>query len=161
MATDTTLMHGIASALGMDPLTIKNDIALSEVDEELLDDEEVDEENRVDPRLEADFELARKNIKEVSKKGVDAVATLQIIAAASEDMKAYEALKEMIKAVAAAQQSLLDIHQRRKKVKDVPLPKSKAVAATEPANTAAAPTTINQVFVGSSNDLDAFLGASR
>lgn len=153
-------MHGIAEALGMEPLKVKHDLV--SIDDDELDEElEQDEENRVDPRLEADFEQARKAIKTATEAGSMAISNLGVIAASGEDPKAYAALSEMIRAVSAAQTTLLDLHQRRKKVKDVPMPKGKAVETPAPSEGATPTTQINNVFVGSADDLDKYIGVSR
>lgn len=159
--SNATVMKGISEALEMEDLVLvpdRNELVIIDGPED--EDDIVEDEESTDPRLEQDFNSARKDIKDAASKGVDSLTTLQLIAGGGEDPKAYMALADMIRAVTTANQALIDLHIRKKKVQAPAVSSSKqvAVAAEQPKPAVAQQT--NNVFVGSADDLDRFL-ASR
>ena len=96
---------------------------------------------------EQDFELARKNLQELAKKGNKALDELIMLAKNSEHPRAYEVVATLIKTLADTNKDLLDT---RKKKLDI----DKARGAS-PNNDAK--TVNNNLFVGSTAELQKFL----
>ena len=92
---------------------------------------------------ENDFELVRRIKHGLLVKGEEALEDMIQVARATEHPRAYEVLSGMLKNVSDAGDSLIDIHKKKYDMekKDVP----------------ALPTTNNNVFVGSTTDLQRML----
>jgi hypothetical protein len=92
---------------------------------------------------ENDFELVRRIKHGLLIKGEEALEDMIQVARATEHPRAYEVLSGMLKNVSDAGDSLIDIHKKKHDMekKDVP----------------ALPTTNNNVFVGSTTDLQRML----
>jgi len=96
---------------------------------------------------EQDFELARKNLQELAKKGNKALDELIMLAKNSEHPRAYEVVATLIKTLADTNKDLLDT---RKKKLDI----DKARGASPNSD---AKTVNNNLFVGSTAELQKFL----
>ena len=92
---------------------------------------------------EDDFELVRRIKHGLLVKGEEALEDMIEVARATEHPRAYEVLSGMLKNVSDAGDSLIDIHKKKHDMekKDPP----------------AIPTTNNNVFVGSTTDLQRML----
>ena len=73
--------------------------------------EVVSVDNVADPT--EDFSFARKNIKDLIKKGDVAIDNLLQVASASEHPRAYEVAAGLIKTMADLNKDLLDIHKKK------------------------------------------------
>ncbi len=73
--------------------------------------EVVSVDNTADPT--EDFSFARKNIKDLIKKGDVAIDNLLQVASASEHPRAYEVAAGLIKTMADLNKDLLDIHKKK------------------------------------------------
>ena len=96
---------------------------------------------------EQDFELARKNLQELAKKGNKALDELIMLAKNSEHPRAYEVVATLIKTLADTNKDLLET---RKKKLDI----DKARGASPNSD---AKTVNNNLFVGSTAELQKFL----
>jgi hypothetical protein len=130
-------MDNLTKALDMNPLVVEE-----EKQEEILP--VVSEENT---DAEQDFELARKNLQELAKKGNKALDELIMLAKNSEHPRAYEVVATLIKTLADTNKDLLDT--RKKKI-DI----DKARGASPSVD---AKTVNNNLFVGSTAELQKFL----
>jgi len=130
-------MDNLTKALDMNPLVVEE-----EKQEEILP--VVSEENT---DAEQDFELARKNLQELAKKGNKALDELIMLAKNSEHPRAYEVVATLIKTLADTNKDLLDT--RKKKI-DI----DKARGASPSGD---AKTVNNNLFVGSTAELQKFL----
>jgi len=63
--------------------------------------------------VQADFDLARQNLKELAAKGDLALDTLLQVASASEHPRAYEVAANLIKTLADLNKDLLDIQKKK------------------------------------------------
>ena len=92
---------------------------------------------------EDDFELVRRIKHGLLVKGEEALEDMIEVARATEHPRAYEVLSGMLKNVSDAGDSLIDIHKKKHDMekKDPPM----------------IPTTNNNVFVGSTTDLQRML----
>lgn len=79
---------------------------------EIVEVEDVQEENDLD----ADYGLARKNIRGLIRKGDNAIDELISVARESEHPRAYEVVANMIKTMADLNKDLLDIQKKRKEL---------------------------------------------
>ena len=131
-----SIMDNLTKALEMNPLVVEEqkEEQFPAVVEETND-------------AEQDFELARKNLQELAKKGNKALDELIMLAKNSEHPRAYEVVATLIKTLADTNKDLLDT---RKKKLDI----DKARGAS-PNNDAK--TVNNNLFVGSTAELQKFL----
>jgi len=132
-----SIMDNLTKALDMNPLVVEE-----EKQEEILP--VVSEENT---DAEQDFELARKNLQELAKKGNKALDELIMLAKNSEHPRAYEVVATLIKTLADTNKDQLDT--RKKKI-DI----DKARGASPSGD---AKTVNNNLFVGSTAELQKFL----
>ena len=91
-----------------------------------------------------DFKFARENYYNLLVKGSEALEEMMSVARATEHPRAFEVLSNMMKNVADINGNLLDLH---KKKHDMKPNNQKALAAQ----------TTNNVFVGSTTDLQRLL----
>jgi len=96
--------------------------------------------------VDNDFEFARRTYYDRLVKGSEALEEMMEVAKATEHPRAFEVLSGMMKNVADINGNLLDMHKKKKDIdkKDEP--------AVLPG-----PTTNNNVFVGSTTDLQRML----
>ena len=95
---------------------------------------------------ENDFEMARRIKHELLVKGAEALEDMIEVAKSTEHPRAYEVLSGMIKNVGEVSDSLMDIHKKKKDY-DKPDEKIKELPNT----------TNNNVFIGSTSDLQRML----
>ena len=131
-----SIMDNLTKALEMNPLVVEEqkEEQFPAVVEETND-------------AEQDFELARKNLQELAKKGNKALDELIMLAKNSEHPRAYEVVATLIKTLADTNKDLLET---RKKKLDI----DKARGASPNSD---AKTVNNNLFVGSTAELQKFL----
>ena len=95
---------------------------------------------------ENDFEMARRIKHDLLVKGSEALEDMIEVAKSTEHPRAYEVLSGMIKNVGEVSDSLMDIHKKKKDY-DKPDEKIKELPNT----------TNNNVFIGSTSDLQRML----
>ena len=129
-------MDNLTKALEMNPLVVEEqkEEELPAVIEEKSD-------------AEQDFELARKNLQELAKKGNKALDELIMLAKNSEHPRAYEVVATLIKTLADTNKDLLETRKRK-----IDIDKARGASPD------GSPKTINNnLFVGSTADLQKFL----
>lgn len=99
----------------------------------------VSEENTIDD----DFAIARKNIMEIAQKGQEALDTALELIKATEHPRSIEVAAGLMKTLTDINASVLDLHEKRKKVKGTP----ESEAPTQVNNTQ------NNYFVGTTADM--------
>ena len=92
-----------------------------------------------------DFEYARRVKHDLLAKGSEALDDMMEVARSTEHPRAYEVLSNMMKNVGDVSDSLLDLHKKKKDYKN------------KEDQTALPGTTNNNVFVGSTADLQRML----
>jgi hypothetical protein len=96
---------------------------------------------QTDDKKEADFEIARTNIKTLLVKGEEALDGILYLAQNSDHPRAYEVAGQLIKTLVDANKDLMGLHKTGKE-------------GREKASTVIEPTiTNNSIFVGTTNDL--------
>jgi hypothetical protein len=95
--------------------------------------------------VDNDFEFARKNYYDILVKGSEAMEEMMEVAKATEHPRAYEVFATMMKTMADVNGGLIDLHKKSKEIKKSDVP---AIAAG---------TTNNNVFVGSTAELQKML----
>lgn len=96
-----------------------------------------------DDEIEADYKLARKNIRNLINKGDIAIDELIDVAKESEHPRAYEVVANLIKTMADLNKDLMDIQKKRKDL-----------SGKKIENNPDSPITVDKaVFVGSTKDL--------
>ena len=131
-----SIMDNLTKALDMNPLVVEEqkEEQLPAVVEETSD-------------AEQDFELARKNLQELAKKGNKALDELIMLAKNSEHPRAYEVVATLIKTLADTNKDLLETRKRK-----LDIDKARGVSAE------GSPKTVNNnLFVGSTAELQKFL----
>jgi predicted DNA-binding protein YlxM (UPF0122 family) len=68
--------------------------------------------------IEDDYNLARKTIKDLIKKGNDVIDDMAELARQSESPRAYEVLSTMIKTISETTKDLYDIHKKTKEIRE-------------------------------------------
>lgn len=131
-----SIMDNLTKALDMNPLVVE------EQKEEQLP---VVAEEKGD--AEQDFELARKNLQELAKKGNKALDELIMLAKNSEHPRAYEVVATLIKTLADTNKDLLETRKRK-----IDIDKARGVQ-----NDGSPKTVNNNLFVGSTAELQKFL----
>lgn len=132
-------MDNLSNALGMNPLVVEET-----KQEEILPvvvEEETD--------AERDFELARRNLQDLAKKGGNALDELILLAKNSEQPRAFEVVSTLIKALADTNKDLLDIRKKK-----IDIDKARGIVKTDEGGKTI---TNNNLFVGSTADLQKFL----
>tara|TARA_R110000868_G_scaffold313319_1_gene574319 strand:+ start:719 stop:1153 length:435 start_codon:yes stop_codon:yes gene_type:complete len=131
-----SIMDNLTKALEMNPLVVEEqkEEQLPAVVEETND-------------AEQDFELARKNLQELAKKGNKALDELIMLAKNSEHPRAYEVVATLIKTLADTNKDLLDTRKKK-----IDIDKSRGVSPNNDAKTVN-----NNLFVGSTTELQKFL----
>jgi hypothetical protein len=129
-------MDNLTKALEMNPLVVEE-----QKEEELP----VVVEEKSD--AEQDFELARKNLQELAKKGNKALDELIMLAKNSEHPRAYEVVATLIKTLADTNKDLLETRKRK-----IDIDKARGVLPNGDTKTVN-----NNLFVGSTAELQKFL----
>lgn len=93
-----------------------------------------------------DFEYARRVKHDLLAKGSEALDDMMQVARSTEHPRAYEVLSNMMKNVGEVSDSLLDLHKKKKDYKK-----------TDELPALPAGTTNNNVFIGSTSDLQRML----
>lgn len=132
-----SIMNNLTKALDMKPLVVEEQKEPDPAQEEINND------------AEQDFELARKNLQELARKGNKALDELILLAKNSEHPRAYEVVATLIKTLADTNKDLLDT---RKKKLDIDKARG-ASGRTEEGKVI----TNNNLFVGSTAELQKFL----
>jgi hypothetical protein len=132
-------MDNLSNALGMNPLVVE------EVKQEEILPVVVEEETDA----ERDFELARKNLQDLAKKGNNALDELILLAKNSEQPRAFEVVSTLIKALADTNKDLLDIRKKK-----IDIDKARGIVKTDESGKTI---TNNNLFVGSTAELQKFL----
>lgn len=71
-----------------------------------------------DSEFDKDFDEVRSNLKELIKKGNDALDSIMDVADSSLQPRAFEIAAATLKTMVETNLNLLDIHEKRKKIKD-------------------------------------------
>lgn len=109
------------------------------VSSQIIETEDIKDEDEID----ADYGLARKNIRGLIRKGDTAIDELISVARESEHPRAYEVVANLMKTMADLNKDLLDIQKKRKEL-------SGKKAEHNPDS----PITVDKaVFVGSTKEL--------
>jgi hypothetical protein len=92
---------------------------------------------------ENDYEFTRETLYDLIVKGREGIDEFMEVARQSEHPRAYEVLAKLIKDTADTSSQLMDLHKKKKEIEKVDQPKL--------------PPTTNNVFVGSTTDLQRML----
>lgn len=99
-----------------------------------------------DGNVDNDFEYARRTYHDILAKGSAALDDMMEVARSTEHPRAFEVLSGMMKTLADVNGNLLDLHKKKKDMR------KKEFAAPQVGST-----TNNNLFVGSTTDLQRFL----
>ena len=99
---------------------------------------------KMNTQISDDFEYARENMMEVINKGQEALFDLMDVAKQSQHPRAYEVLATMMSTMVGASKDLLDLQAKKKKI-------------MEDDPTATAQQVTNNLFVGSTAELQKYL----
>jgi hypothetical protein len=134
-------MDNLSNALGMNPLVVEEEQKQQEEILPAVVEEETD--------AERDFEMARKNLQDLAKKGGNALDELILLAKNSEQPRAFEVVSTLIKALADTNKDLLDIRKKK-----IDIDKARGIVKTDEGGKTI---TNNNLFVGSTAELQKFL----
>lgn len=101
----------------------------------------------IDHHLDKDYEEIRTNLKDIIKRGAEAIDGILLVASETQQPRAYEVVATLIKSVADVNKDLLSMHKQMQDIKkETPGSKQSANQITN-----------NSIFVGSTTDLQAIL----
>jgi len=101
-----------------------------------------------DRQVEDDFEYSRKVYLDLIATGQEALGSMLDVADESQHPRSYEVLSGMIKNISDVNDRLMDIHKKKKDI-------------AKPADQAALPPTTNNLFVGSTAELQKMLISNK
>jgi len=96
-------------------------------------------------KIEADYDVARNNLRELLTTGQSALMQALEVAKQSEHPRAFEVVGNLMKQLADVNQQLLDLHQQKQKL-DAPSKEEKSKVTNN-----------NAIFVGSTAELNKML----
>lgn len=91
-----------------------------------------------------DYTTVRENLKEIVKRGTEAIDGIMLVASETQSPRAYEVVATLIKSVADANKDLLGLHKQMKELKKIEVQGDTSI-------------TNNSIFVGSTSDLQKML----
>jgi len=105
-----------------------------------------DSENRISKiNANSDYDLVRQNLKDIIDQGKVAIEGILDVAGEGDSPRAYEVVSQLLKSTSEANKDLLDLHKKKKELdKEDSGPKNQ--------------TTNNNLFVGSTKDLQKMIG---
>jgi len=105
-----------------------------------------DSENRISKiNANSDYDLVRQNLKDIIDQGKIAIEGILDVAGEGDSPRAYEVVSQLLKSTSEANKDLLDLHKKKKELdKEDSGPKNQ--------------TTNNNLFVGSTKDLQKMIG---
>jgi hypothetical protein len=104
-----------------------------------------DSENRISKiNANSDYDLVRQNLKDLIDQGKIAIEGILDVASEGDSPRAYEVVSQLLKSTSDANKDLLDLHKKKKELDKEDGPKNQ--------------TTNNNLFVGSTKDLQKLLG---
>lgn len=104
-------------------------------------------EDKSTAHLDKDYEEIRTNLKDIIKRGAEAIDGILLVASETQQPRAYEVVATLIKSVADVNKDLLTMHKQMQDLKvDQPQQKQSAGQITN-----------NSIFVGSTSDLQAII----
>lgn len=96
--------------------------------------------------LQKDYRTVRKNLRDIVKKGTEAIDGILMVASEGQNPRAYEVVSQLIKSVSDANKDLLQLHKQMKEIRK------------EDNNSSRGPSTVNNsIFVGSTKELQELL----
>lgn len=101
-----------------------------------------------DGNVDNDFEYARRTYHDILAKGSAAIDDMMEVARATEHPRAFEVLSTMMKTLSDVNGNLLDLHKKKKDIRKKEIERGALPAGN---------TTNNNLFVGSTTDLQRFL----
>ncbi len=102
--------------------------------------------NDSDGNVDNDFEYARQTYHNILAKGSEAMDEMMEVARSTEHPRAFEVLATTMKTMADVTGNLLDLHKKKKDIR-----------AKGPLSLPSTPVTNNNLFVGSTTDLQKML----
>ena len=137
------VMKNLSDAMDMNPLIV------AETPSKTLP-AVVGEEQATDTHVDADFEYARLNLRELIAKGNDALDNLAFIAKNSEHPRAYEVIAMLIKTLTDANKDMIELQKKKVGIEA-------AVAKAAEPKKVTTNNTNNNLFIGSTSDLQKLL----
>ena len=126
-----------------EPPKVVEEQALSVPEKTTKDIQQVD----TDAHSMRDYIFVRNNLKDIAKRGLEAIDGILQIASESEQPRAYEVASQLIKSVSETNKDILELHAKMKGLK-----------ADNPNITN---NTTNAIYVGSTKDLQELINTSR
>jgi hypothetical protein len=93
-----------------------------------------------------DYTTVRENLKEIVKRGTEAIDGIMLVASETQSPRAYEVVATLIKSVADANKDLIGLHKQMKEIKKIEVQGDNNTSITN-----------NSIFVGSTSELQKML----
>lgn len=100
--------------------------------------------NKEDP--DKDYTTVRENLKEIVRRGQEAIDGIMVVAAETQSPRAYEVVATLIKSVSDANKDLIGLHKQMKELKKIEVQGDNNTSITN-----------NSIFVGSTSELQKML----
>lgn len=135
----------------MDPKdfeTIEDEFNIAPAEPEVIEEKAIQkvEGSGVSDHLTSDYNEIRANLKDIIKRGAEAIDGILLVASETQQPRAYEVVASLIKSVADVNKDLLTMHKQMQDIKN-------ETGSTQSAGSI----TNNSIFVGSTSDLQAML----
>ena len=119
---------------------------IGEILDEVKDISIINNEEDKEKDLQKDYRTVRKNLRDIVKKGTEAIDGILMVASEGQNPRAYEVVSQLIKSVSDANKDLLQLHKQMKEIRK------------EDQNFSRGPSTVNNsIFVGSTKELQELL----
>ena len=112
----------------------------------------VDPDKKEDIDQKSDYNLVRKNLRDIIETGQGAIEGILNVASEGESPRAYEVVSQLINTVASANKDLIDLHKKFKDIRKDDNKSSSSVGGN---------VTNNAIYVGSTKDLQKLIRDSR
>jgi len=93
-----------------------------------------------------DYTTVRENLKEIVRRGTEAIDGIMVVAAETQSPRAYEVVATLIKSVSDANKDLIGLHKQIKEIKKIEVQGDNNTSITN-----------NSIFVGSTSELQKML----
>lgn len=100
--------------------------------------------NKEDP--DKDYTTVRENLKEIVRRGQEAIDGIMVVATETQSPRAYEVVATLIKSVSDANKDLISLHKQMKELKKIEVQGDNNTSITN-----------NSIFVGSTSELQKML----
>lgn len=124
---------------------LENEFNIQKVEPEIKEIQKIEDPS--DQHLTKDYEEIRSNLKDIIKRGSEAIDGILLVASETQQPRAYEVVASLIKSVSDVNKDLLMMHKQMQDIKTHQPQTKQSIGQV----------TNNSIFVGSTSDLQALI----